>query len=210
MDPCTHPIILSQHGQFLNHGPGPSADPYPIPQFSYCSTYLHADIRVPHPGSWISDVEGESSEEGAWEMKEDDRLLWRGINTGVYHSEDRPWRDGQRNRLMELAQRPKGTADVLVSDGDGEGETVRVERLKKMKLNHAMLDIAFAGNPGQCEPDACRELQEIFDWRRTMTVREAGKYKYVLDVSLVWLHFHYIMNSCPTSILRSLLTCLVW
>jgi hypothetical protein len=133
----------------------------------------------------MSDVEGESSEEGAWEMKEDDRLLWRGINTGVYHSEDRPWRDGQRNRLMELAQRPKGTVDVLVSDGDGEGETVRVERLKKMKLNHAMLDIAFAGNPGQCEPDTCRELQEIFDWRRTMTVREAGKYKYVLDVSLV-------------------------
>jgi hypothetical protein len=87
--------------------------------------------------------------------------------------------------MRSIRKRVKGTADVLVSDDDGEGGAVRVEKLKKMRLNHVMLDIAFAGNPGQCEPDTCRELQEIFDWRRTMTVREVGKYKYVLDVSLV-------------------------
>jgi hypothetical protein len=72
----------------------------------------------------------------------------------------------------------------LVSDDDGEGKVVRVEMLKKMRLNHAMLDIAL-GNPGQCEPDTCRELDEIFDWRKTMSVKEASKYKYVLDVNSV-------------------------
>jgi hypothetical protein len=63
--------------------------------------------------------------------------------------------------------------------------TGRVEMLKKMRLNHAMLDIAFRGNPGQCQPDTFRELDEIFDWRKTMSVKEASKYKYVLDVSSV-------------------------
>ncbi|OJA14810.1 hypothetical protein AZE42_04184, partial [Rhizopogon vesiculosus] len=132
MDPCNHPSILSQHGQFLSYGPGPSAEPFPVPQFSFCSTTLHTDIRVPHIGSWLSDVEGESSEEGEWERKEDDRLLWRGMNTGMYHAEDKPWRDAQRDRLMEMAQRPKGNVEILVSDTDGKSggdeERLRVEK----------------------------------------------------------------------------------
>jgi len=135
----------------------------------------------------LDDVEGESDEEGEWERKEDERLLWRGTTTGIYHAADRPWRDAQRSRLMEMAQRPVGNVEVLVGDAEGEGDEegmgVRVEKVKKMRLNHAMLDIAFAGSPNQCEPETCKEIEEMFDWRRTMSVREAGKYKYVLDVS---------------------------
>ena len=187
MDPCTHPSLLSQHGQFLSHGTGPDAHAYPIPHFSYCSTMLHADIRVPHPSSWLDDVEGESDEEGEWERKEDERLLWRGTTTGIYHAADTPWRDAHRDRLMEMVQRPVGNVKVLVSDAEGEGdeerENVKVEKVKKIRLNHAMLDIAFAGSPNQCEPETCKEIEEMFDWRRPMSVRDAGKYKYVLDVS---------------------------
>jgi len=76
--------------------------------------------------------------------------------------------------------------EVLLSDveceGGESGKRVRVERVKKMGLNHGMLDIAFAGNPNQCDPETCKGLEELFDWRRTMSAREAGKYKYVLDV----------------------------
>lgn len=186
MDPCNHPSILSQHGQFLSHGKGPGAQPYPVPQFGYSSTRLHADIRVPHPASWISDVEGEGGKDGkVWEEREDERLLWRGTTTGIHHSDKWPWRDAQRDRLVEMAQRPVGSVDILVSDTDGgeDGEIVRVERVKKSWLSHAMLDIAFAGSPNQCEPETCEELEKIFDWRRRMSVREAGKYQYVLDVS---------------------------
>jgi hypothetical protein len=62
------------------------AEPYPILQFSFCSTKIHADIRVPQSGSWISDVEGESDEEGEWERKDNERLLWKAMNTGMHHA----------------------------------------------------------------------------------------------------------------------------
>src|SRR5258708_2161284 len=58
-----HPLppqpMPNVHPQFQFH-----PEPYPTLQFSFCSTKIHAHIRVPQPGSWISDVEGESDEEG--------------------------------------------------------------------------------------------------------------------------------------------------
>ena len=201
MDPCTHPSLLSRHGQFLSHREGPAAHPYPIPQFSFCSTMLHADIRVPHPGSWVNDVDGEGDEGGMWENREDERLLWRGTNTGIYHSSDTAWRDSQRDRLVEMVQRPVGNADILVSDTDEEDEedekNMRVERVKKARLNNALLDIAFAGSPNQCEPETCAELERIYDWRRSMSIRDAGKYKYVLDVSP---HFINVASAIVTDL----------
>lgn len=140
----------------------------------------------------MSDVEGESGEFGAWERKQDDRLLWRGMNTGIYHSEDKPWRAAQRGRLMEMAQRALGSVEVLVSDSEGK-EGVRIEKVKKTSLNHAMLDIAYSGSPGQCDPETCRELEEMFEWRRIMNFRDAGKYKYVLDVSWFALDFSSLL-----------------
>ena len=77
-------------------------------------------------------------------------MLWRMTNTGMHHAEDRPWRDAQRDWLMEMAQTPKRGVEVLVSDRDGEGgedgERVRVEKVKN-----------------QSEPETCKELQELFD-----------------------------------------------
>ncbi|OAX32436.1 hypothetical protein K503DRAFT_606543 [Rhizopogon vinicolor AM-OR11-026] len=66
-------------------------------------------------------------------------------------------------------------------DGPGEGgedgERMRVEKVKTTTLNYAMLDAAFTESPNQSEPVTCKELEELFDWRRKMSVREAGKYK---------------------------------
>ncbi|OAX34355.1 hypothetical protein K503DRAFT_785834 [Rhizopogon vinicolor AM-OR11-026] len=75
---------------------GPSAESYPVQQFSFCSTKLHADIHVPQLGSWVSDME------------------------------------------------------VMRSEGGENGKRVRVGEVKKMKLNHGMLDIMLAGSPKQC------------------------------------------------------------
>ena len=61
-------------------------------------------------------------------------------------------------------------------------QRVRVVKVKKMRLNHEMLDIAGCSN--QCEPETCKELEELFDRRRRMNVRRwASTYKYALDVS---------------------------
>ncbi|KAG0702517.1 glycosyl transferase family 90-domain-containing protein, partial [Suillus ampliporus] len=182
MDPCVHPSHLAQHGQFLAHNKGPVANPFPVPQFSYCSSSLHSDIRVPVPLSWVEDVEGEGGEEGAWENKEDERLLWRGLNTGIYHAKNTPWRDAQRDRLVEMAEMMEGSVEVLVMDEGGDREGMKVDEVRKARMNPALLDVAFAGSPGQCEPETCRELEKVFEWKRRMSVRDAGRYKYVLDM----------------------------
>ncbi|KAG2123705.1 glycosyltransferase family 90 protein [Suillus cothurnatus] len=153
MDPCAHPSHLLQHGEFLSHGPGPSAYPFPVPQFSYCSSPLHADIRVPIMLSWVEDVDGG---EDVWIEKEEERLLWRGLNTGIHHGKEKPWKDAQRDRLMDLVSSPPSSNS----------------RPQK----------PFAGKPGQCEPEVCKEVEERWEWRRRMGVKEAGRYKYVLDV----------------------------
>ena len=97
------------------------------------------------------------------------------MNTGMHHAEHMSWRVAQSNRLMEIAQEPNGSVEVLLSGAECEGgeggKEVRVEKVKKMGLNHGMLDIAFAGSPNQCDPETCKELEELFDWRRTMSVR---------------------------------------
>ncbi|KAG1797482.1 glycosyl transferase family 90-domain-containing protein [Suillus plorans] len=196
MDPCAHPSHLAQHGQFLSHGPGPVAYPFPIPQFSYCSSPLHSDIRVPIMLSWVDDVEGveEGDLEEAWMQKDEERLLWRGLNTGIHHGKDKPWKDSQRGRLMDLVSssppssglekrstaHPK-TIDALVTDPSSP-EGVTTQTFKKSIVNPAMMDVAFAGKPGQCEDEVCKEVEERWEWRRRMGFKEAVKYKYVLDV----------------------------
>ncbi|KAG1814630.1 glycosyl transferase family 90-domain-containing protein, partial [Suillus subaureus] len=193
MDPCAHPSHLTQHGEFLSHGPGPVAHPFLIPQFSYCSSPLHADIRLPIMLSWVEDVEGG---EEAWMDKEEERLLWRGLNTGIHHGKEKPWKDAQRGRLMDLVSSPSPssnshpqkrttshhkTIDVLLTDPHSPDE-FETQTLKKSIVNPAIMDIAFAGKPGQCEEVVCKEVEERWEWRRRMGVKEAGRYKYVLDV----------------------------
>lgn len=144
--------------------------------------------------SWVEDVDGVEGElEEAWMSKEDERLLWRGLNTGIHHGKEKAWKEAQRGRLMDLVSssissrhekrsnaRPK-TVDVLLTDPlSPDGFTTQT--LKKSILNPAMMDIAFAGQPSQCEQDVCKELEERWEWRRRMGATEAGRYKYVLDV----------------------------
>lgn len=143
--------------------------------------------------SWVEDVDGG---EDVWIEKEEERLLWRGLNTGIHHGKEKPWKDAQRDRLMDLVSSPPSsnsrpqkrttshpkTIDVLLTD-PSSFDGFETQSLKKSILNPAMMDIAFAGKPGQCEPEVCKEVEERWEWRRRMGVKEAGRYKYVLDVS---------------------------
>lgn len=73
------------------------------------------------------------------------------------------------------------TIDALVTDPSSPDGVV-TQTFKKSIVNPAMMDVAFAGKPGQCEDEVCKEVEERWEWRRRMGFKEAVKYKYVLDV----------------------------
>jgi hypothetical protein len=177
MSPCAHPSLLHHHGQFLAHEYGPGPWSPPAPQFSYSVTSLHADIRPATPFNWVEDVPGDVP----WDAKTDNRLLWRGSNTGIWQGAGmRYWRGTHRNRMVALADRTRGAADVLVADA--ADEPVQTKTLPLRRLNRALLDLEFSGSPLNCDDTTCPELQRMFEWDESMDYRTAGDYKYVMDV----------------------------
>ncbi|KZT24399.1 glycosyltransferase family 90 protein [Neolentinus lepideus HHB14362 ss-1] len=180
MDPCQHPSHFSQHGQFISHNLGPAPDPFIRPQFSWCVDDLHNDLRVPTPHNWVNDIN-----DPAWDDKTDERLLWRGSNTGIWHGSDRKWWKAHRERLIELTTGRDGTVKVLMPNKyDWYGNTSVGEgvEVKRSALNGATMDVYFAGKPLACESAICEILRELFEWRPNMNWQEAGKYKYVMDI----------------------------
>jgi len=181
MDPCLHPTHLVQHGHFLVHGKGPIPERTLIPQFSYSPTRLHQDIVIATPSNWVDDVHPRGADL-AWEDKLDKRLLWRGANTGIWHASDTRWRESQRVRTVNWANDLNGTSVVLKSPKVKAAKVGTGVEVNNDILKPAMLDIKFAGEPMSCEPEVCKELEEMFDWRKRQGIRAAGNYKYVLDV----------------------------
>ncbi|KAF7354421.1 SPX domain-containing protein [Mycena venus] len=53
----------------------------------------------------------------------------------------------------------------------------------RARLIPALLDVAFAGRPLNCEAAQCAVLQEIFEWRKAHDLKKAGRYKYVIDAT---------------------------
>ena len=100
------------HGQFLSYGLGPAPQPVFSPEFAYCSTTIHHNIRIPVPYDWVEDVFSRSADP-EWDEKVDERLLWRGSNTGMYHSRTSRWRHSHRTFLVERANELHGTLKVL-------------------------------------------------------------------------------------------------
>ncbi|OJA12977.1 hypothetical protein AZE42_06535 [Rhizopogon vesiculosus] len=100
---------------FLMHGPTFKRRALPHPRSSLCFTSLHADLCVPHPCLWTSDVGGESGEEGVWGTKEDERLLWKGMNTVMDYPEDRlAWRFWLSMRMVKAVR----TGECEIREGE--------------------------------------------------------------------------------------------
>ncbi|KAG2151174.1 glycosyl transferase family 90-domain-containing protein [Suillus bovinus] len=179
MDPCLNPSLFRSHGQFLSHDAGPDPRSTLVPRFSLCSTVIHHDIRPAVPYSWVEDLP--DSDNPPWEKRTDERLLWRGTNTGIFHGAKTRWRQGHRDHMIQFVNDMAGTADVLrspLNDSEPVGEPVP---LRKAYLNPALIDIQFAGKAGSCE-DLCDQLDRLYDWRKMQTLQEAGNYKYVFDI----------------------------
>ncbi|KAI4526260.1 glycosyltransferase family 90 protein [Schizophyllum commune Loenen D] len=181
MDPCYSPHILLAHGQFVSFGGGPAPQPPTAPQLAYCATPLHADVRMASPYGWVaSPLENDVP----WDEKRNERLLWRGSNTGIWQAPERAWRRSQRIRLVRVANEIHGVAEVLDADKGPDEPVGEHKKLRKALLNPAVMDVAFAGSPHSCDEAAgtCEEVQREFKWRPYQTAEQAADYKYVLDM----------------------------
>jgi len=182
MDPCNHPNYFFYHGQFLSHDLGPAPQPVFSPEFAYCSTTIHRNIRIPVPYDWVEDVYPRSADP-EWDEKADERLLWRGSNIGMYHSRTSRWRHSHRTFLVEHANELHGTLKVLSPN-----------KTKHEKVGEPL------GSKGKDQ--SCRDGHRV--WRpasgmlgrglrrsggdiplaQEAKFKEAGSYKYVLDVRI--------------------------
>ncbi|KAG6884641.1 hypothetical protein C0993_009358 [Termitomyces sp. T159_Od127] len=183
MDPCLHPSLLLLHGQFLSHNKGPVPHRFMPPQFSYSPTALHHDITPAMPINWIEDLAEDWNPK--WEERRDERLFWRGSNTGIWHARDTRWKEAQRARTVMWAGTRgagEGGNGTILKAGKEDQRVGKGETAKWARWVPAMLDIAFVGEPGSCTPELCEELKKMFEWRRPVDMIASGDYKYVLDI----------------------------
>ena len=73
--------------------------------------------------------------------------------------------------------------DVLPSDRVRNEKLADMRDLVKARINPAVMDVAFTGDAISCDPEICKIMEEDYQWRERQGYREAGNYKYVLDVS---------------------------
>ncbi len=183
MDPCLHPHLLREHGQFLPWRKGPVPSRRMVPSFAYSQTLLHHDITIAHTASWL----GEISDEEAipWEMKTDDRLHWRGSTTGIPLIRDMEWQFSHRMRMMDWVEKGMdGNVTILAPPRLSEEQMGKSELVRKARYGPAMLDMAFSDDPVQCDPDVCEELKKMYEFMRRRSQKEQARYRYIFDVSM--------------------------
>lgn len=84
---------------------------------------------------------------------------------------------------MEFANDFKGILDILPPDRSRNQQMVEMREMMKSRINPAVMDVAFGGAPISCTPDVCDILKEDYQWRERQSDKDAGNYKYVIDVS---------------------------
>ncbi|EJT98365.1 hypothetical protein DACRYDRAFT_90924 [Dacryopinax primogenitus] len=179
MNPCTHPELVHTVGFLSGHydrGPGPQEAHRLL--FGMCKTEgLHGDVLTVASEMWTEDV----GFDPAWENKTDERIVWRGSNTGILANPHTPWKASQRVRMVSVLNNRTGSQGVLRPMGESEPVGEPVLR-RHSWLNSVLADVAFTREPIQCEAGACEEMREMFDWRGMRTQTELNEYKYILDV----------------------------
>lgn len=163
----------------MNNGPIPER--LIIPQFSYSSTPMHHDIVPATPINWIEDTN--EHEDVPWDEKEDERLMWRGTSTGIWHDVGMRWPPQQRTRLIKMANERTGTVSILPARATRDERMGEPEEWRVARVNPAMMDIVFAGVPNSCAEATCELMKKHYRFSGEMMGHaEAGRYKYVFDM----------------------------
>ena len=160
-------------------------------------TTIHHNIRIPTPYGWTEDIYPRSDDPD-FDDKVDERLLWRGSITGMYHNRKSRWQNSHRERLVGLANELEGTVQVLPPNRTRSEKIGELREIRKARINPAVMDIAFAGEPSACDREVCDLLWDIFPWRGRQSIKEAGSYKYVFDVCVYSICF---LSSWPDSLM---------
>ncbi|BEI95985.1 hypothetical protein CcaverHIS631_0109340 [Cutaneotrichosporon cavernicola] len=178
MDPCAHPELVQLHGFFS--GKVPAVEELSA-KFAISKTWLHADV-LGIPPEMVAD----NVTLIPWSRKVQNRLLWRGANTGMYYSSGMEWRDSHRVRLMELGDEAEGTANILAPPGRMEGRSVGKSAMEQNVglANTAHFDMAFVDAPIQCDDEdgTCAEIAIEYPYRERVSRDDADRHKYVADV----------------------------
>jgi hypothetical protein len=120
-----------------------------------------------------------------------------------------------------------GGEDRAGGKRDEDGDARKGKRKKKpvgppravprARVVPALLDVAFAGRPLNCEPEQCDVLAEMFEWRQAHNLQKAGRYKYVLDVRVAFFtlplpftSFRFLTILSPSVSFTVTLTFLLW
>lgn len=165
-DVCNHPEFMDLHGAL--NGRRPHVQQTLLPTFSLSKTSLHTDVLGVPMEQWMEDLPTID-----WEARRQDRLLWRGSNTGAWYSDEIDWRRTHRVRLVELAGGGDEIVDVIPpplwgkhdddqemdDEGDEEDDDAMASKGRRKTIGEGMraltrgavegkmLDIAFAGEP---------------------------------------------------------------
>jgi hypothetical protein len=141
MDVCEHPEMVPLHGTLagVNLQGGPLT-----PMFVLAKTRLHGDI-LGVPVEQVVD----GIRHVPWEEKVEEKLLWRGRNTGSTYSKKTPWKATQRPRLVEVANAEYGELEILGPPAGMESKTVAEDRrrIPRAVANRHYFDIAFVDEP---------------------------------------------------------------
>jgi hypothetical protein len=81
-----------------------------------------------------------------------------------------PWRLSQRSRLHMLKQETDGEQSILWSQRGILKET----SLPTSTLNDLYLDVSFAGQPEQCDPETCELMTNTINFLPTVGLAESN------------------------------------
>ncbi|KAJ7651143.1 glycosyltransferase family 90 protein [Roridomyces roridus] len=185
MDPCLHPRHFWQHSQFIWKGQGPEPQHEMVPMFSYSSSPVHHNIRIPNMYLWVEDIMPRTNDP-EWHEKIDERLVWRGSTTGtglvLSASPSIKFRKAHRVRLVQFANDVEGFVSILPPVNTRADRVGYPMDVRKARLTPGIMDIAFAGTvDSSCKSEMCMLMGGLAFTRR-QTTREAGNYKYVVDI----------------------------
>ena len=141
MSVCDHPEILPFHGALTGKNPdlGPVS-----PVFVLSKTMLHADILGIPTDQFVE------RDTRLWIERTENRLLWRGRNTGAHFDALTNWRSSQRVRIVQFAEN-QGNENMSLLPAPGEkisqslGQAVVM--LNRQVASDSLLDVAFTNAP---------------------------------------------------------------
>ncbi|KAG7096513.1 hypothetical protein E1B28_003942 [Marasmius oreades] len=147
-----------------------------------------------HPRELTTQSQQSEIPQGRWARKTDQRLHWRGTNTGMFAGDGLEWDLGQRVRGVDFlagANNPEGSIpppfafpdELEVLDPRHGLENNGVLTVNRTLYTSKFMDVSFASHPTSCSDDVCEKLLKRYTWAVPVERTGVGeKRKFMLDM----------------------------